>query len=709
MADSPRTGRGSGRSGASPAAASSASRSAASSSPRPSLRASRSADFGLVSNGPGGPLSGSRSGLFAPRSIPAIHRAIRSRPASSGRSEPMCGIRSRPNLAMRKYRVLAYGSPGLMMRASGSAKSPRVGRMPTAFISATGDGELQPQRDRPAAVVGMAVAAVGVQVGPGPRLQRLARVGRVGEPSLAGGRGGVERRERLAVVAGPADEARLREGDELVPAVGPRAVQLLGQERQRVFRLVAVARHALAAAVELPDAIPLPVVAPPSRRRRRGPGRRRTGRPARRTCRRASPRRRSAAVASPAAGRPGRGSSSAPHPSGSACGSCARTPGRGSACRSRRGWRTTSPGKAAQCSAVAPSCHCRLFTANGITPAAGVWSLTEANKPVCDSVVGKSAFRAPRRRSARGCAACRRRGRGSRARRPGPRRRRRCAPTAARSPASPWCGRPRSGRPTGVASPSRRRRRRRAARGTSCRDRRRPPVTLQAIVCGSSISAGWIGVGPTWLRLDGLRPFHRRPAVVAALLDAMDRLPQLPADVADEQLAGLAIEAHPPGIAEAVRPDLRPGSLRRDEGVVLGDGVVLPLVLPVHVDPQDGREQVGDVLPRVERVGRVRVRRVARGDVEHAVGAEVEVPAVVAALQEGDDDLLARRVDPRRVGLGDPEPGHARAVRRDSAGGGPTPAGYSRRSTGGSARSPGGRPARTPPRPPSPPRAGGSS
>ena len=56
------------------------------------------------------------------------------------------------------------------------------------------------------------------------------------------------------------------------------------------------------------------------------------------------------------------------------------------------------------------------------------------------------------------------------------------------------------------------------------------------------------------------------------------------------------------------------------------------------------------------------VAGVAGGDVEHAVGAEVEVAAVVPALQEGEDDLLARRVDPRRVGLGDGEPGHARAV-----------------------------------------------
>jgi hypothetical protein len=60
-------------------------------------------------------------------------------------------------------------------------------------------------------------------------------------------------------------------------------------------------------------------------------------------------------------------------------------------------WRVANdtPGKATQCSAVAPSCHCRLLTTNGTTPAAGVWSFTEANKPVSDSFVGKAAFLAP--------------------------------------------------------------------------------------------------------------------------------------------------------------------------------------------------------------------------------------------------------------------------------------------------------------------------
>ena len=143
-----------------------------------------------------------------------------------------------------------------MMHASGSPKSPRVGRTPTAFISRDRDRKLQPQADRPAAVVGMAVAAVGVEVG-----TRLAPPAAGSRPS--GRRAFVPARPRqasnggsgLPSLAGPADESRLGEGDELVSPVGPRTVQLLGLERQRVFRLIAVARHALAAAVELPDAL----------------------------------------------------------------------------------------------------------------------------------------------------------------------------------------------------------------------------------------------------------------------------------------------------------------------------------------------------------------------------------------------------------------------------------------------------------------------
>src|SRR5213076_95986 len=77
------------------------------------------------------------------------------------------------------------------------------------------------------------------------------------------------------------------------------------------------------------------------------------------------------------------------------------------------------------------------------------------------------------------------------------------------------------------------------------------------------------------VRLDRLRAFHGGPAVVAAFLDAMDCFPKLPADVADKQLAGLVVEAHAPGVAETVGPDLRSRLFKGDEGVVFGNAVQL--------------------------------------------------------------------------------------------------------------------------------------
>src|SRR5436190_9975997 len=102
----------------------------------------------------------------------------------------------------------------------------------------------------------MAVTAVGVEVGARPGLQRLPCVSRVGDFSFPRSRGGVERGERHIVRSGSADVSRLGQGDKLVALVKPGTVQLLRKKRQGVFRLVAVARHALAAAVELPQARP---------------------------------------------------------------------------------------------------------------------------------------------------------------------------------------------------------------------------------------------------------------------------------------------------------------------------------------------------------------------------------------------------------------------------------------------------------------------
>src|SRR5262249_9760820 len=50
------------------------------------------------------------------------------------------------------------------------------------------------------------------------------------------------------------------------------------------------------------------------------------------------------------------------------------------------------------------------------------------------------------------------------------------------------------------------------------------------------------------LETGGLPALHDGPAVVAAALNAVDHLPRLPADVADPQVAGRAVESHFPGV-----------------------------------------------------------------------------------------------------------------------------------------------------------------
>ena len=166
--------------------------------------------------------------------------------------------------------------------------------------------------------------------------------------------------------------------------------------------------------------------------------------------------------------------------------------------------------------------------------------------------------------------------------------------------------------------------------------------------------------------VDRLPALDGAPAVVPGPLDLVDEFPQFPAHVADPQFARHLVEAHAPRVAEAVSPDLAAGRLavdvRADERVVLGDRVVFPGVLAVHVDAQHARQQVGDVLAGLEAVRRVGVRRVAGRNVEHSVRAEVQVAAVVTALQVGEQNLLTGRVDPRRFGGRHREPRHPRAV-----------------------------------------------
>ena len=99
---------------------------------------------------------------------------------------------------------------------------------------------------------------------------------------------------------------------------------------------------------------------------------------------------------------------------------------------------------------------------------------------------------------------------------------------------------------------------------------------------GYSTIGGWIleaGIGPLPpLGLERVERFPDAPAVVAAVLDAVDHLPEVLADVAGPQLAGLAVEAELPDVAQADAIDLRSpaGELALAlRGVVRGNAVRL--------------------------------------------------------------------------------------------------------------------------------------
>src|SRR5262249_13614485 len=80
------------------------------------------------------------------------------------------------------------------------------------------------------------------------------------------------------------------------------------------------------------------------------------------------------------------------------------------------------------------------------------------------------------------------------------------------------------------------------------------------------------------VRAEGVVALHDRPAVVAALLDAVDHFPQVLPDLAAPQLTRLAVEAELPRLPQAVGPDLRAGAFGANERVVLRHAVRLALV-----------------------------------------------------------------------------------------------------------------------------------
>ena len=140
-----------------------------------------------------------------------------------------------------------------------------------------------------------------------------------------------------------------------------------------------------------------------------------------------------------------------------------------------------------------------------------------------------------------------------------------------------------------------------------------------------------------------------RPPVISTPLDAINHFPLLPTDVAHPKIAGYGVNAHSPWIAQSKRIDLGPRAGRLDERIVGRDCIRIRPFGPVHIDPQDTRKQVADVLAGIiGRVGRIGIGSVARGNVEKPILTEGEGAPVVASAQPPNDDVFAGGIDHRR-------------------------------------------------------------
>jgi hypothetical protein len=159
------------------------------------------------------------------------------------------------------------------------------------------------------------------------------------------------------------------------------------------------------------------------------------------------------------------------------------------------------------------------------------------------------------------------------------------------------------------------------------------------------------------LRLEAVRALHDAPAVVLAAAAGrgleVDLLPLRLADVAEEQVAGLSVERVRPGVAQPVRPGLRPPAGLADPRVGRRDDVRRAIrgrrldVKPQHLGVDERRVLAAPV-------GVVVRPAVAEPEVKVAIlRPEFEVAAVVQLVRLGVDQqyLLGAHVGGAPVGF----------------------------------------------------------
>ena len=70
----------------------------------------------------------------------------------------------------------------------------------------------------------------------------------------------------------------------------------------------------------------------------------------------------------------------------------------------------------------------------------------------------------------------------------------------------------------------------------------------------------------------------------------------------------------------------------------------------IDIQSQNATEAIVEILPREQRIGRLRRGRIARGDIEESVRTELERTAVVSPAHPSQQELFARGIHPWRVG-----------------------------------------------------------
>src|SRR5213592_3879197 len=131
--------------------------------------------------------------------------------------------------------------------------------------------------------------------------------------------------------------------------------------------------------------------------------------------------------------------------------------------------------------------------------------------------------------------------------------------------------------------------------------------------------------------------FINAPAVILAASHEVGRFPKVLTIIACPDLTCLAVNRHPPGIAQTVGPELRSCIFPADKWVVLRHRVGLRSVRMIRIDAQHTAEKVAQVLAGHPPIGVA--RSVARGDVKHPIVTEHDSTAIMSRRTPLDNQL----------------------------------------------------------------------